>query len=171
MCRSKRERKREICSLFVYRDVSYGIYVHITEQLIYISYKGLGMEVVKNLVLAGPGALTLHDNEPCQIKDLGSNFYLTPEDVGKTRASAVVNKVKELNETVRVSVHEGELTEDVVKSHDCVVFLNQPREKCIKWNNFCRSRSIDGTGMCVCVCVCAHMYVCMYVCGHVRECV
>jgi ubiquitin-activating enzyme E1 len=51
--------------------------------------RGLGVEVAKNLILAGPAQVTLHDPSPVTIVDLGSNFYCTQADVGKkSRAEA-----------------------------------------------------------------------------------
>lgn len=51
--------------------------------------RGLGVEAAKNLILAGPAAVVLHDDELVELRDLGSNFYLTEADVGKrTRAQA-----------------------------------------------------------------------------------
>ena len=47
------------------------------------------MEIAKNLVLAGPNSVTVSDTELVKIQDLGSNFYLKKEDVGKkSRAQA-----------------------------------------------------------------------------------
>jgi ubiquitin-activating enzyme E1 len=49
--------------------------------------RGVGIETAKNLILAGPGHVTIHDDEMVRIEDLGANFYLEPSDVGtKTRA-------------------------------------------------------------------------------------
>ena len=79
--------------------------------------RGLGVEVAKNLVLAGPAAVTLVDgkfmvptdssslprhcwshccwpDDDVAIGDLGANFFLTEEDVGKAKASACVTKVR-----------------------------------------------------------------------------
>lgn len=39
--------------------------------------RGVGVETAKNLILAGPGAVHIHDNTPVAINDLASNFYLT----------------------------------------------------------------------------------------------
>lgn len=50
----------------------------------------MGVETAKNLVLAGPGGVTLCDDEPVAMPDLGANFFLTEEDVGKPRARWVV---------------------------------------------------------------------------------
>jgi ubiquitin-activating enzyme E1 len=54
-----------------------------------VGLRGLGVETAKNLILAGPGAVTLVDDHPTEVKDLGSNFFLTEADVGRPRADAV----------------------------------------------------------------------------------
>ena len=50
-------------------------------QVLIVGCKGVGIEVAKNTVLAGVHTLTLFDPQPTVARDLGSNFYLTPEDV------------------------------------------------------------------------------------------
>lgn len=44
------------------------------------------METAKNLILAGPGLVSLCDDEPVAMPDLGANFFLEEGDVGKPRA-------------------------------------------------------------------------------------
>lgn len=44
------------------------------------------METAKNLVLAGPGTVTLADDEAVSMPDLGANFFLEEGNVGKPRA-------------------------------------------------------------------------------------
>ena len=39
--------------------------------------RGLGVEAAKNLILAGPKAVVIHDSAPVEIRDLGANFYLS----------------------------------------------------------------------------------------------
>lgn len=48
--------------------------------------RGLGVETAKNLILAGPGLVSLCDDEPVAMPDLGANFFLEEGDVGKPRA-------------------------------------------------------------------------------------
>ena len=48
----------------------------------------MGMETAKNLALAGPAAITLHDEGEASIVDLGANFFLKPAAVGTRRAAA-----------------------------------------------------------------------------------
>uniref|UniRef100_A0A8C5VTU0 Ubiquitin like modifier activating enzyme 6 n=1 Tax=Microcebus murinus TaxID=30608 RepID=A0A8C5VTU0_MICMU len=77
---------------------------------------GLGLEIAKNLVLAGIKALTIHDTEKCQAWDLGTNFFLCEDDVvnKRNRAEAVLQHIAELNPYVHVtssSVPFNETTE------------------------------------------------------------
>lgn len=44
---------------------------------------GLGVEIAKNVILGGVRSVTLHDNTICQLEDLGSQFYLSKDDIGK----------------------------------------------------------------------------------------
>ncbi|CAM9241253.1 unnamed protein product [Chrysoparadoxa australica] len=113
-----------------------------TMKVLIVGLQGLGMEVAKNLVLAGPGAVTLHDDEPTQIKNLAGNFYLSESNVGHPRAAAVVAKLQELNSMVAVKVAQGALTEPVVQAHTCVVWCNGTREDLARWNSYCRSHKI-----------------------------
>lgn len=66
----------------------------------------------KNVILAGVKAVTLHDTGNVELWDLSAQFYLTQSDVGKNRALACLDKLKELNVAVDVSTHVTELTTD-----------------------------------------------------------
>ena len=67
--------------------------------------RGLGVEIAKNLILAGPRSVSLDDPETTQMNDLGANFYLEEQHVGKTsRADAGLAKLQELNPYVKVDV-------------------------------------------------------------------
>jgi ubiquitin-activating enzyme E1 len=72
-----------------------------------VGMKGLGVEIAKNIALAGVKSLTLYDPAPAQISDLSSQFFLHPEDVGKPRASVTAPRVAELNAYTPVSVHQS----------------------------------------------------------------
>ena len=45
--------------------------------------RALSNEIAKNLVLAGIGSLTVQDDQLVQEVDLGAQFLLSEEDVGK----------------------------------------------------------------------------------------
>lgn len=72
-----------------------------------VGLKGLGVEIAKNIALAGVKSLTLYDPAPTQISDLSSQFFLTPEDVGVPRHDATAPRVAELNAYTPVKVHES----------------------------------------------------------------
>jgi ubiquitin-activating enzyme E1 len=72
-----------------------------------VGLKGLGVEIAKNIALAGVKSLTLYDPAPASIADLSSQFFLHKEDVGKPRAAVTAPRVAELNAYTPVSVHES----------------------------------------------------------------
>ena len=70
-----------------------------------IGLRGLGIEITKNIILAGPKEVSISDKNICQINDLGSNFYINEKDINKkTREEACINKLKSLNPYVSVNV-------------------------------------------------------------------
>lgn len=72
-----------------------------------VGLKGLGVEVAKNIALAGVKSLTLYDPAPVQLADLSSQFFLKPEDVGKPRDEVTAPRVAELNAYTPVKVHQS----------------------------------------------------------------
>lgn len=57
--------------------------------VIIIGCRGLGVEIAKNLILAGPKSVAICDPDLTRIEDLGANFYLEEGHVGKvSRAEA-----------------------------------------------------------------------------------
>lgn len=72
-----------------------------------VGLKGLGVEIAKNIALAGVKSLTLYDPAPVQLPDLSAQFFLTPADVGKPRDEVTVPRVAELNAYTPVKVHQS----------------------------------------------------------------
>ena len=60
----------------------------------------VGVETLKNLVLPGIGQFTVQDSAQVIEADLGVNFFLEPEDVGKFRADQAKHRLRELNPDV-----------------------------------------------------------------------
>ena len=54
-------------------------------KVLIVGLRGLGIETAKNIILAGPNRVTLFDPEFVNINDLGSNFYLTEENIKNHR--------------------------------------------------------------------------------------
>ena len=76
----------------------------IKMNVIIVGQRGLGIEIAKNLILAGPKSVAIYDPEIVALNDLGSNFYCEESHVGKvSRADAGLAKLQELNPYVSVS--------------------------------------------------------------------
>ncbi|KAG0460335.1 hypothetical protein HPP92_023463 [Vanilla planifolia] len=101
---------------------------------------GLGVEIAKNLVLAGVKSITLHDEGVVELWDLSSNFYLSEDDVGKNRATACVQKLQELNNAVIISSISNILSKEQLSKFQAVVFTDISFEKAIEFDDFCRSQ-------------------------------
>ena len=103
--------------------------------------RGVGVETAKNLILAGPCAVTLHDDGIVGQRDLSSNFYLTQEDIStRSRGQACAPKLQELNPHVKVSLFEGEVTEDLLSHFHVVFFTDSDQASLVRFNHFCRTR-------------------------------
>lgn len=106
-----------------------------------IGLRGLGVEVAKNLILAGPHTVQVYDEGLVEVADLGTNFYLLASDVGANRAHASLRQLGELNPNVNVgrvtTINAAEIQKyDVV----CVTDVNVPLASLLEWNEAARTR-------------------------------
>lgn len=60
----------------------------------------VGIEALKNLILPGVGNFTIVDDANVQEKDLGLNFFLTEDSLGKARVQETTQYLQELNPEV-----------------------------------------------------------------------
>ncbi|KAL5381036.1 E1 ubiquitin-activating protein [Paraphaeosphaeria minitans] len=107
--------------------------------------RGLGVEIAKNIALAGVKSLTLYDPKPAALADLSSQFFLHPGDVGKPRASVTVPRVSELNPYTPVQEFSGsDLTSDLsqLKRFQVVVLTDTPLNDQIKIADYCHDNGI-----------------------------
>ncbi|KAK5165139.1 E1 ubiquitin-activating protein [Saxophila tyrrhenica] len=107
--------------------------------------RGLGVEIAKNIALAGVKSLTLFDPKPAAIEDLSSQFFLHPEDVGKGRADVTAPRVSELNPYTPVNVHKGKsLTGDLeaLKQYQVVVLTDTALKDQITISDYCHQNGI-----------------------------
>ncbi|XP_061349995.1 ubiquitin-activating enzyme E1 1 [Gastrolobium bilobum] len=101
--------------------------------------QGLGVEIAKNLILAGVKSVTLHDEGTVELWDLSSNFVFSENDVGKNRAVASVSKLQELNNAVVVQSLTTALTKEQISNFQAVVFTDISLKKAIEFNDYCHS--------------------------------
>ncbi|XXG44320.1 hypothetical protein AAC387_Pa01g4156 [Persea americana] len=101
--------------------------------------QGLGVEIAKNLVLAGVKSITLHDEGTVELWDLSSNFYFSEDDIGKNRAIACVQKLQELNNTVSISTKTTKLSKEQLSNFQAVVFTDIRLEEAIEFDDYCHN--------------------------------
>lgn len=122
---------------------------------------GLGVEIAKNIVLAGVKAVTLHDTKQCETWDLGSNFFIRKEDVlsQRRRVEAVCPHVAELNPYVHVDMSSSALDDNTdlsfLRRYQCVILTEARLSLQKRVNEFCHSQqppirfiSCDMYGIC-----------------------
>ena len=116
----------------------------IKMKVLLIGMRGLGVETAKNIILAGPKEVTIYDPSLVTINDLGSNFYLSPEDVGKKRRDeAVLAKLAELNPYVHCTVMDGDDILSKAKDYSIVVITElMDKEQLYKISDICHEKKI-----------------------------
>jgi ubiquitin-activating enzyme E1 len=57
-------------------------------RVLIVGMGGVGVEIAKNLTLAGPKAVTILDAGIAEAKDMGSNFFITEGDLGGRRGAS-----------------------------------------------------------------------------------
>lgn len=106
-----------------------------------IGLKGLGVEIAKNVALAGVKSLSLYDPAPVSVQDLLAQFFLLELDVGKPVAEATKDKISELNQYVPISV-VSDISDATLKQYKCIVATNLPLEKQVQINEFTHQHGI-----------------------------
>lgn len=110
-----------------------------------VGLDGLGVEVAKNIVLAGVKSVALYDPTIVSWPDLSSQFYLKDSDIGqKSRAEASIAALASLNKYVAVQMHPGgEVdTMETVEKYGVVVLLNQTRSLEEKVDTLCHQANV-----------------------------
>ncbi|PPQ92377.1 hypothetical protein CVT25_008727 [Psilocybe cyanescens] len=111
-----------------------------------VGMKGLGVEIAKNIALAGVKSVTIYDPEPVTVQDLSSQFFLRAEDVGKSRAAATLPRLAELNAYVPVRDLGGnpgdEITVDLIKGFHVVVLCGVSYKKQLEINDWTHENGV-----------------------------
>ena len=103
---------------------------------------GLGIEVAKNIILAGPQKVSIYDDKKILIEDIGSNFYINEKDLGKRKDEVCLPKLKELNNIECEIMKDGDI-ENHIKDFNIIIITEiMDLEKLIKINEICRNNNI-----------------------------
>lgn len=78
-------------------------------KILVVGFDGTGVELVKNTVLAGVGSVTVQDCRIAEVRDLGSNFFLTADCVGSNVRLGIELAIAliDAGRTKRTSTHSG----------------------------------------------------------------
>ncbi|ODV94113.1 hypothetical protein PACTADRAFT_86334 [Pachysolen tannophilus NRRL Y-2460] len=106
-----------------------------------IGLKGLGVEIAKNVALAGVKSLTLYDPNDVVLEDISCQFFLSESDIGKPRALSTATKLAELNSYVPISVI-SELSETTLKNFQVIVITDLPLQQQLTINEFSHKNGI-----------------------------
>ena len=108
-------------------------------KILIIGLRGLGIEIVKNLILAGPKEVSISDKNICKINDLGSNFYIDEGDINtKSLEDSCFEKLNTLNPNVNVTKHKGIHKEDIKKFDIIIISEIMNLEDLYEINNITR---------------------------------
>ena len=115
--------------------------------ILIIGIRGLGIEIAKNIIVSGPKKLTIFDPNKVNINDLGSNFYLTNNDIGKRRDESCIKKLQKLNKYVEVNYFKekniNEIINKIVNNFNVIVVSEIISKKHINLlNNISRKNKI-----------------------------
>ena len=105
---------------------------------------GTGIEIAKNVILAGVKAFTVHDTVNATCMDLASNFFLAESDIGQNRASVCMPKLKELNKLtpVTASTTPLECTKESIGQYTVVVLVDYRQERLEEIGQYCHENGI-----------------------------
>ncbi|EGC35357.1 hypothetical protein DICPUDRAFT_47751 [Dictyostelium purpureum] len=111
---------------------------------------GLGVEIAKNLILAGIKSITLHDCKLVSKYDLSSQFYLSHNQIGKeNRAVASHTNLQELNPYVKVNTFTESSLSELIKTNKnyflqfkCIILTESNLNDQILINEICRENNI-----------------------------
>lgn len=103
---------------------------------------GLGIEIAKNIILSGPKKITIFDDKTIKVEDIGSNFYISENDIGKRKDGICLPKLKELN-NIEVDILKDGNIENHLKEYDVIVITEIIElEKLVRINEICRKNKI-----------------------------
>ncbi|TIA74399.1 hypothetical protein E3P92_01288 [Wallemia ichthyophaga] len=112
-----------------------------------VGLRGLGVEIAKNICLAGVKSVTIYDPHPVTLADLSSQFYFDDADIGKPRDQVALGKLAELNQYVPVKLLQAadstqSLNTSLLRPFKVVVLTDTPLSQQLHYNDYCHQHNI-----------------------------
>ena len=111
-------------------------------KVLIVGMRGLGVEIAKNIILSGVKQVKINDEHDCKINDLGSNFFLSEECIGKPRDISSLTKLKELNPYVDVDIFRGNLEDKIIDFDIIIITEIMNTENLFKINDKCHNNNV-----------------------------
>ncbi|XP_056129409.1 ubiquitin-like modifier-activating enzyme 1 [Lampris incognitus] len=124
-----------------------------TANVLIAGLQGLGVEIAKNVILAGVKSVTVQDEGLASWTDLSSQFFLSKSDVGHNRAARSLASLSALNPRVEVSCNTGPLDEELLLQFQVVVLTDSSLDDQKRFGAHCHLHGIkfivaDTRGLC-----------------------
>ncbi|CAJ1050608.1 ubiquitin-like modifier-activating enzyme 1 [Xyrichtys novacula] len=124
-----------------------------TARVLIAGMRGLGVEIAKNVILAGVKSVTVQDEGEAVWSDLSSQFFLKESHLGQNLAECSLQQLSDLNSHVLVSAHTGPLDEDLLQQFQVVVLTDSSLEDQVRFGELCHKHGIkfivaDTKGLC-----------------------
>ncbi|XP_018018893.1 ubiquitin-like modifier-activating enzyme 1 [Hyalella azteca] len=103
---------------------------------------GLGVEIAKNVILAGVKSVTLQDTKLVSHADLGAQYYCSEKTIGSNRAEVSQPQLAELNTYVPIRVVTSPLTADIVQNFRVVVLTDSDEEELAMLSEACHTHGV-----------------------------
>lgn len=107
-----------------------------------VGLNGLGVEVAKNVILAGVKSVALYDSKVASYVDLSAQFYLSEADIGANRAAVSAPKLAELNPHVAVSVLDHLDLNSLQSNYKVVVLIDLPGPRRAEIADHCHANGV-----------------------------
>lgn len=114
-------------------------------KILLINLTGVGVEIVKNLVLGGVGSLTLMDCSKVSEQELNSNFFIDKSQVGMLKVDASKDRIEDMNPRVQFQTDSRnweDLKESEFSQFQLIVCTGFNSEQLSKLNKITRNLNI-----------------------------
>jgi ubiquitin-like 1-activating enzyme E1 A len=117
-----------------------------SSKVLVIGVSALAAEVMKNVVLAGVGALHILDDTPPTVTDLCANFLLPEHVIGKKgmkRSTACLERLRNLNQLVDIAALSGSIQNVHLNEYKAVLAFSQSLAVCQDLDAKCRALGVS----------------------------
>ncbi|ODQ65507.1 hypothetical protein NADFUDRAFT_50789 [Nadsonia fulvescens var. elongata DSM 6958] len=107
-------------------------------RVLIVHLTALAAECVKNLVLAGVGAITIADDNRVNPEDLAAGIFFRDADIGEYRVIAARDRIQALNPLVELQFLQTIPLADTFTSYDIVIATHGSMHDFSVYNDMCR---------------------------------